>query len=129
PLHAFARYVWSVTGLTPGNFIDLVDEDDAHLLGALGGNARNVIHIDELAFFFLDQIIERLRHRHFSLFLLLPEKAGEHVLNVDIHLLDALIGDDFKRGHGTLVKWTEGAAPEDDPESIAAQAMLVHALW
>jgi len=33
---------------------------------------------------------------------LLPEKARKHVFDVDIHLLDALVGDDFKRRHGPL---------------------------
>jgi hypothetical protein len=33
---------------------------------------------------------------------LLAEHAGEHVLEIDVHLLDALIGDDFERGHSAL---------------------------
>ena len=40
--------------------------------------------------------------RHFALFFLLPEHAGEHVFDVDVHLLDALIGDDFERRHGAF---------------------------
>jgi hypothetical protein len=102
PLHAFPGYIRSVTAFPSGDFIDLVDEDDAHLLGPLGGDARDVIHVDQLVLFFLDQVIEGLRYRHFSLFLLLAEEAGEHVLDVDVHLLDALIGDDLKRRHGAL---------------------------
>ena len=38
-------------------------------------------------------------------FLLLAEQAREHVLDVDVHFLDALIGNNFKRGHGALANF------------------------
>src|SRR6202042_1370487 len=46
-----------------------------------------------------DQVIKRFGDRHFALLFLLAEHAGEHVLYVDVHFLDALIGDDFEGGH------------------------------
>src|SRR5438876_6030759 len=40
---------------------------------------------------------------HFAFFLLLPEHPGEHILELaDVHLIDALVGDDFERRHGAL---------------------------
>src|SRR6266851_5691477 len=77
-LHAFARYIGPVAGFAAGNLVDLVDKNNSHLLGALVG------------------------HAHFPLLLLLAEHAGEHVLDIDVHLLDALVGDDFERGHGAF---------------------------
>ena len=85
-----------------GNFVHFVDEQNAHLLHAVDRDARHLIHIDQAVFFFLDQIVEGLGNRHLALLFLLAEHAGKHVLHVDVHFLDALIGDDFKRGHGAL---------------------------
>ena len=101
-LHALARDVGTVAGFAAGDLVDFVDEDDAHLLGALGGDAGDVIHVDELVFFFLDQVVEGFGDGHFAFLFLLAEKAGEHVFNVDVHLLHALIGHDFEGGHGAF---------------------------
>src|SRR5260370_23094792 len=101
-LHAFAGNIRAVAGLAAGDLIDLVDKNDAHLLGALDGRARDLVHIEQLVLFFLDEVLEGVGHAHLALLLLLAEHAGKHVLDVDIHLLDALIGDDFKRGHGAF---------------------------
>src|SRR6266436_952524 len=101
-LHAFAGDVRAVAGFAAGDFIDFIDEDDAHLLGALHGHARDLVHVQQLVFFFLDQVFESVGDAHFAFFLLLAEHAGEHVLDIDVHLLDALIGDDFERGYGAL---------------------------
>src|SRR5467141_2240177 len=100
--HAFARDVRAVAGFAAGHFINFIDEDDAHLLGALHGHARDLVHVQQLIFFFLDQIFESVGDAHFALFLLLAEHTGEHVLDIDVHLLDALVGDDFERGHGAF---------------------------
>ena len=70
-LHAFAGDVRAVAGLAPGDLVDFIDENDAHLLGALDGQARHLIHVDQFVFFFLDQIIECLGDGHpAALFLL-----------------------------------------------------------
>ena len=91
-----------MAGLAAGDLVDLIDEDDAHLLGAIHGQARDLIHVDQFIFFFLDQVIDRFGDSHFAAFLLLAEKSREHVLDVDVHFLDALIGNNFKCGHRTL---------------------------
>src|SRR5258708_902280 len=101
-LHAFARDVRAVAGFAPGHLVDFIDEDDAHLLGALHGHARDLVHVQQLVLFFLNQVFESVGDAHFAFFLLLAEHAGEHVLDIDVHLLDALVGDDFERGHGAL---------------------------
>ncbi len=101
-LDALAGDIGAVAGLTAGDFVDLVDEDDAHLLGALDGRAGDLVHVNELVFFFLDEVVEGFGDGHFALLFLLAEEAGEHVLDIDVHLLDALAGDDFKGGHGAL---------------------------
>ena len=98
-LHTFAAHVRSVSGLAACYFVDLVDKDNSHLLGALDSHARHLIHVEQLAFFFLDQIFERISHVHFALLFLLAEHATQHLLEVDVHLLDALVGDDFERRH------------------------------
>ena len=104
-LHAFARDVRTVTGFAAGDLVDLIDEDDAHLFGALDGQPRDLLHVDQLVFFFLDQVIDGFGDRHLAALLLLAEQPREHVLDVDVHFLDALIGDDFKRGHRALANF------------------------
>src|SRR5713101_6110618 len=87
-----------MAGFAPGDFVDFVDEDDAHLLGALNGDTRDLIHIEELIFLFLDEVFESVRDGHLALFFLLTEHAGEHVLDVDVHLLDAWLEMISKEG-------------------------------
>src|SRR6267142_397491 len=101
-LHAFARDIGAVAGFAAGNLVDLVDKNNSHLLGALHGHPRDLIHVEQFVLLFLDQILKRVGHAHFAFLLLLAEHAGEHVLDIDIHLLDALVGDDFERGHGAF---------------------------
>src|ERR1700730_10934587 len=124
-LHALAGDVGAMAAFAPGDLVDFINEDDAHLLGALGGDARHVIHVDELIFFILNQVIEGLGRGHLSFLLLLAEKAGKHVLDVDVHLLDALVRDDLERGHGALAHLdfdhalVEFAFPQLDTELVA----------
>src|SRR5258707_873497 len=101
-LHAFAGNIWTVAGFAPRNFIDLIDKDDAHLLGALDRRARHLIHIEQLVLFFLNQVLEGVGHAHLALLFLLPKHTRKHVLDIYVHLLDALIGDDLERGHGAF---------------------------
>src|SRR5262249_13179543 len=99
-LHALARDIRPVAGLTPCDFVDLVDEDDAHLLRSIDSHASDLIHVEKLVFFFLNQILESIGHAHFAFFLLLAKHARKHVLDIDVHLLNALIGNDLKGRHG-----------------------------
>src|SRR6202007_2826872 len=94
--------VRAVPRFAAGNFVDFIDEKNSHLLDAVHRHAGDLIHVNQAVLFFLNQIIEGLGDRHFSLLLLLPEHAGEHVLYIDVHFFDALIRDDFEGRHGTL---------------------------
>ena len=85
-----------------GNFVDFVDEEDAHLLDAIDCDASDLVHIDQPVFLFLNEVVEGLGNGHLPFLLLLAEHAGKHVLHVDVHFLDALIRDDFEGGHRAL---------------------------
>ncbi len=101
-LNALARNIRPVARFAPGDFINFIDKDDAHLLGTLDGNARDLVHIQQLVFFLLDQVFESIGHGHLALFFLLakqPREVGEHVLHIDVHVLDALVGNDLERRH------------------------------
>ena len=67
-----------------------------NLLDALDGHARDLVHVDQALLFFLDQVFEGLVDLHLPLLGALAEDVGQHVLDVDVHLLDALVGDDFE---------------------------------
>ena len=49
-------------GVAPGNLVDLVDKDDARLLGAMDRFVRDVFHIDQPGGLFLGQELQRLGH-------------------------------------------------------------------
>ena len=66
-LHAFARNVGPVAAFAPGNLVDLVEEDDAVRLNALHRGAVHLVHVDQAAFFFLHQVVERVAHLHLAL--------------------------------------------------------------
>src|SRR6266851_8578042 len=72
-LHTFARDIRSVAGFAPGDFVDLVDKDDAHLFGALDGGARDLVHIEKLVLFFLNEVLEGVGYTHLALLFLLPK--------------------------------------------------------
>src|ERR1700686_855070 len=84
------------------NFIDLVDEDDAHLFGALHRSASNLIHIEKLIFFFLDQVFERIGHGHFAFLFLLAKHSREDVFNIYVHFFHTLVGNNFEGRHGAF---------------------------
>ena len=46
--------------------------------------------------FLLHEVLERLGDLHLALLGALAEEPGNHVLQVDVHLLGALIGDDLE---------------------------------
>src|SRR5258708_25868744 len=101
-LHTFTGNVRAVAGFAAGNFIDLVDKNDAHLFGALDRGARDLVHVEQLVLFFLNEVFESVGDAHLAFLFLLAEHTGKHVLDVDVHLLNALVGDDFKRWHGAF---------------------------
>src|SRR6516162_3509846 len=66
-LHTFAAHVWPVAALTPGDLVDFIEEDDTAGLNALYGGAIHLVHVDEAAFFFLNQVIEAIADLHLAL--------------------------------------------------------------
>src|ERR1035437_9410388 len=98
-LHAFARNVRPVPAFASRDLVDFVEEDDARVLHALHGDARDLVHVDQTLLFFLDEVLERLADLHLPLLGALAEDVGQHVFHVDVHLLDPLIGDDLERRH------------------------------
>src|SRR5205085_1404684 len=96
-LHALAAHVGPLAALASRDFVDLVDEDDAALLHALHRYARDAVHVDELALFFLHQVIERLWPLHAALARAPLNDPGQHVLDVDVDFFDRRSGDDFER--------------------------------
>ena len=95
-LHAFAADVGPVAGFAAGDLVDFIEKDDAAVLDALDGDARHLIHIDELLFFFLDQVIDRFGDLHLALLGPLAEESRKDIFDVDIHFLDALVADDLE---------------------------------
>ena len=81
----------------PGDLVDFVHENDAALLDALDGDARHAVHVDQLALFFLHQIVECLGHFHAALPRAALNDARQHVLDVDVDLLDRRPRDDLER--------------------------------
>ena len=98
-LHAFAGNVGPVAAFAPGDLVDLIKEDDAALLHPVYRDALHLVHIDQALLLFLDQVLHRLADLHLPLLGLLAEDVGQHVLDVDAHLLHALVGDDLERRH------------------------------
>src|SRR6201999_2407831 len=66
-LHAFAADVWAVAAFASGDLVDFIEEDNAVRFDAVEGNARHLVHVDELLLFFLHQIIHRVGHAHIPL--------------------------------------------------------------
>ena len=97
PLHPFARNIGSMPALAPRNLVDLVQEDNARALHPFHCQPRYLIHVDQPAFFLLNQVLKSIRHLHLPLPRPLPKDVRQHVLQVDVHLLHALVGDDLER--------------------------------
>ena len=97
-LHAFAGDVGAVAAFASGDLVDLVEEDDAGVFDALDGEAGDLVHVDEALLFFLDEVLEGLGDLHLALLGALAEEVGQHVLEVDVHLFGALVGDDLEAG-------------------------------
>ncbi len=96
-LHAFARNVRTMAAFAAGDLVDFVEEDDAGVFDAIDGHACDLLHVDQALLFFLNQVFESLVDLHLPLLGALAEDVGQHVLEIDVHFLDALIGDDFER--------------------------------
>src|SRR5258708_1888583 len=92
--------MWSVRTMpafTTRDLVDLVEEDDAGVFDSINRDARDLLHVNQALLFFLDQVLESFVDLHLPLLGALAEDVGQHVLEIDVHFLDALVGDDFKR--------------------------------
>ena len=85
-----------MAALAPRNLVDLIQKHDARILHAIDRHARHLIHIDQPLLFFLNQIFKGLIHLHLPLLGPRAEDVGQHILNIDVHLLDALVGHNFE---------------------------------
>src|SRR5262249_25691890 len=101
-LHALARDIRSVTAFAAGDLVNLIEKDDAGLLDAIDGDARDLVHVNQALFFFLDQVLEGLADLQLPLLGALAEDVGQHVFEIDVHLFDALVRDDLEGGHRAL---------------------------
>src|SRR5215467_14286542 len=90
---AFAADVGAMAPFPSGDLVELVQEDDARVLGAPDGLRHRLVHVHELLGLLLGQEPARLRHPHLPAFGLGRHDVREHVLEVDAHLFHALPGE------------------------------------
>ncbi len=83
--------------LAPRNLVDLIQKHNPRVLHAVDRHARHLVHVDQPLFFFLNQVLKSFVHLHLPLLGARAEDAGQHVLDIDVHLLDALVRHNFKR--------------------------------
>ena len=79
-LDAFAADVGAMPGFAARDFVDLVQKDDAAALDAFYGDARHLIHVDQLLLFFLHQVFGRFGDAHLALAGALAEQARQDIL-------------------------------------------------
>src|SRR5262249_11285600 len=97
-LNAFAADVRTMSALASGDFVYFVEKDDAAAFDSLDGNARDLVHVDQLLFFLLNQVIQRLAHAHLAFPGAAAEQTRENILEIDVHFFEALRCGDFERG-------------------------------
>src|SRR5882724_6095268 len=73
-LHTLAADVRTMTGFATRDLIYLIEENDPVALHTLQSDARDLIHIDQLLFLFLDQIFRCFGYAHLALTRALAEK-------------------------------------------------------
>src|SRR4029077_1229288 len=119
-LHTFPRNIRAMPAFAAGDLVNLVEENDSGVFYAINRRPGYLVHIDEALLFFLDQVLEGLVNFHLPLLAALPEAVRQHVFDVDVHLLDALVRDDFER-------W-EIALPDFDFDDALVQLALAQLL-
>src|SRR3974377_814830 len=77
-LHAFARHVSAGAALTAGDFVDLVEKDDAVLLDRADRFLRELLLVQELVGFFVDQNAVRVAHSDAPRFRASPAELAEN---------------------------------------------------
>src|SRR6266849_4479943 len=98
-LHAFAADVRPMTPFPARDLVELVQEDDARVLGPADGLRHDIVHVDELLRFFLGQEPPRLGHPDLAALRPTRHEVREHVLEVDAHLFHPLAGQHLDHRH------------------------------
>src|ERR1019366_2520471 len=93
-LYAFAGDIGSVAALAAGDLVYLVEKHNAAGFDPFDSDAIYLVHVDQAALFFLHQVVEGVRHLHFSLLRAAAEDVGKHVLEVHLHVFKVLVADD-----------------------------------
>src|SRR5215470_5004562 len=91
-----------MSAFAAGDLVDLVQEYNAGIFHAINCRAGDLIHVDQALLFFLNQILKGLIDLHLPFLASLTEDVRQHVLDVDVHLFDALVGNDLERGETSL---------------------------
>ena len=97
-LHAFAADVAALHVLALGDLVDFIDEDDAVLLAGGDGLGADLVFVDQLAGFFLDEHGQRRLHRKRALLRLAAAHGLEHLAQLLAHFLHARRGHDVHAG-------------------------------
>ena len=94
-LHAGARDVGAAGLRTRGDLVDLVEEDDAVLLDVLDGLLFQLVFVDQLGRFLLDQQLQGFLDLDLARLLALPAHARKHGLDLFRHFFHARRRHDF----------------------------------
>ncbi len=92
PLHAFAGNIGTTAGAFSGDFINLVQEDNAVIFRKGDGFLLHVIKVNQFFCFLLRQNFACLCDSHFSFFHLLGHEVIEHVSEIAIAVINAHTG-------------------------------------
>jgi len=97
PLHALAAHVPGRVPISRPAILSISSRKMIPLDSTRSSAARVTCSMSiELLLLFLHQVIQSLGHPHLALPRLLAEQVGQHVFQVDAHVLDALVGGDLE---------------------------------
>ena len=102
PLHALAAHVRPNAALGSGDLVDLVQEDDARVLGSVEGLVHDLVHVHETVQLVLQEDPPGLGHRDSPALPLLWKHILEHLGEVVIHPLRSTHGDHHSVDGGRL---------------------------
>ena len=98
PLHAFPGHVGPQVLFPTGDFIDLIQKDDAGLFDPFDGVTRHLIHVNQFLRFFLRQVFQRFGNLHDPVFLFPGHQPAQHVAQVIFEVFHASdVGDNPDR--------------------------------
>src|SRR5262245_15138662 len=98
-LHAFSRYVGAAQSLPPGNLVDLVEKHDAVLLDGLYCFLHELIGVEQLVGFFIDQDVMRFLNGYATRLCAAPAKFAEDIADIDCAHLRTRHARDLEHWH------------------------------